>query len=154
MNNMNTYNELALYEKYILVFDLQEYFFNDKIIKKMNTFLKKKNIDFLYDYPHIGGDLDPFANVIIITLPILIQSLSFDALYDVLRHLTLLIFKKITSKKIKRRKMKEKPTIYFEYRDECIQMDFDFNLTKKQKDKIIDTLCESVQEMIKRENYH
>ena len=147
---MTTKSENSLFEDYILIYDSQKYFFNDGTIRRMNSYLKKKNIDLLYDYPHIGGDLNSFANVIIITLPILMQNLAFDAIYDILRHLILLIFQKVTARKVKKRKMEDKPTVYFEYQEEYIKMDFDFDLTEEQQDKIVDTVCNAIQEMIKR----
>lgn len=95
----------------------------------INMETKDKNLYF--DYSHQGGgDLLPeVLNELVIGFQ-LIQGLGTNFIYDLMKSSILRIFNIIPRTK--------KPDIYVRYLGEEISLEFNFDLTDEQKDKIVD----------------
>ena len=128
-------------EKTITLFDIDEYFLNDRVLEEMNLYLSENNIEARFDYPHIGGGAqDLYHEVIVIGLTFA-QGVGVNALYDILKYVYSVITQKIKFHK------NQKPALYIELCDKHIKLDYGFDLTDTQKDEIVHNSIEMLKDL-------
>lgn len=136
--------EFVYRESDISIHDANNHFLNNCTLKKLNDYCKKRNTPFMYSYSYRGGDIaTEFINSIIIILPIIIEKVSLDMLTEALKYGLLIMLKKLVPKK------KEKPTLYIEYDNHHIKVDYSFKMTKKEQTKLVNETIDLVKDMIK-----
>ncbi len=129
-------------DKTIIVYDVSEYFFNDKIMAEMNNYLYQHRIEAVFDYPHIGGGAQKiFEELIVIGLD-WAQGIGVNILYDILKYSV-----KYIVGKMKNRSKKPKG-IYLMYEDNSVQFLSDFDLNDDQLEKVTNQMFKIAKTMI------
>ena len=115
----------------ITIYDIDGYFLDDATLKEMNNYLLQQKITACFEYPRIGGGAEEIYRQLIAIGVDFIVGIGVNVLYDILKYTFSLIANKT-------KHMKEKPTLFIECNEQFLKIDYGFELTDEQKDKVID----------------
>ena len=115
----------------IAIYDVDEYFLDDKMLEEMNNFLLQKKVKAYFDYPHIGGGAEAIFHELIVIGIDTINAIGVAALYDILKYSFNVISAKTKS-------LQKKPALFIEHNGESLKLDYGFDLTDEQKEKVVD----------------
>ena len=121
----------------IVIYDVDEYFLDDKMLEEMNNYLHQKNIKAYFDYPRIGGGAEVIFHQLIAIGVEVVNGIGINALYDILKYSLTVISNKT-------KHLKEKPALFIECNEQFLKVTYGFELTDEQKDKIVQESLEFI----------
>lgn len=130
----------------VRILDVDHYAFDEDVVAEMNKGAQSKDLNVLFDYPGIGGGAqDLFHGLIVVTVE-LFGAVGTAVVVEAVKYAF-----QVFIEKYKRKRYKRKPAVVITCGEKEIVVDYKFDLTQKQKDKLVDASVDAVMKLIEQE---
>lgn len=131
----------------VKIYDVDNYYFNDEVMTEMNESATSRELKVLYDYPHIGGGAEEVFTGIIAVAVNFATSVASGLVVEAVKYAF-----QVFVEKYKKKSGKKNPAVMIFYGEKEIILDYSFELTDEQKDKLVDASVEVMKELVEQKS--